>query len=655
MDEFQVLGVTIDRTTHTVLVVDDNPATLYSTARTLRAAGFKTEEAENGKEALSKSESDGISLVVLDVHLPDINGFEVCRMFRQRPKSALVPVIHLSATYVEDKDKVEGLNSGADAYLTHPAEPSILIATVQALIRARSAEEQLRKSEAKFRAIYTQAESGIALINEAGVFVDANPALLRMLGRPSEEVLGQRIVDFAPVRWVATVERLITTNADAGNQWSETFALSLPEGEEVHMEWTMSTHLGPGLLVAAVSNISARMLLQEQRENLLEREKVARTSAEQHSQTKDNFIAVLSHELRNPLNAILMGLHVLLAKGGSPEIVKGLRMIERNAKAQARIISDILDVSRINSGKLTLDRERIDLASVVASVLDGMKEAIDRRHLSISLDVSTAHDTVWLDATRMQQICWNLFNNAIKFSEPRGKIEITLSRLEDALVLVVKDYGKGIAPEFLKTIFDKFSQGDTPGNRAHGGLGLGMSIVKHLADLHGGTVDVHSDGLGCGATVTLKIPAMAPPVDWQDRDKESAGRDPESDLTGVSILVVEDEPQSREMLTMILRDRGAHVATAENYDEAIQSLMNDFPDLLLSDIGLPGRDGYELVRELRRIEQSDALPRHPAIALTAFNRIQDSDRAIEAGFDAHVAKPLRAHDLVTLIADLVRN
>ena len=650
--EIEVVGLTIDRSKHTVLVVDDNPATLYSTARTLRAAGFKTEEAASGDEALRTSVNDGISAVVLDVHLPDMNGFEVCKELRAHPKTAVLPVIHLSATYIADKDKVQGFNSGADAYLTHPAEPPILIATVQALIRARSAEDQLRKSEAKFRAIYDRAESGIALIDESGMFVDANPALLRMLGRSFDQVIGRNVVDFAPPEWVPAVNGLVDRDDTAANQRGETFALALPNGEAVYLEWMMSAHVEPGLRVGIVSNISSRIKLEEQRESLLEREKAARTSAEQHSQTKDNFIAVLSHELRNPLNAMLMGLHVMLRKGGSPEIEKGLRMIERNAKAQARIISDILDVSRINSGKLTLDRELIDPASVVTAALEGMKEAIDQRQLSVALDVSTAHEPLWLDATRIQQIFWNILNNAIKFSEPGGTIDVVLSKSGGALTLVVQDHGKGIDHEFLKTIFDKFSQGATPGNRAHGGLGLGMSIVKHLVELHGGTVAVASDGLGRGATVTLEIPALSTPHHPADQNLDPAKLEHDSDLTGINILVVEDEPQNREMLTMILQDRGARVVTAENYDQALQRLNTEFPSVLLSDIGLPGRDGYDLVKEVRRQEREKSLSRLPAIALTAFGRAQDVDKAIESGFDAHLAKPLRAHELVTLITDL---
>lgn len=653
MSDIDIVSVTIDRAEHTVLVVDDNPATRYSTARTLRAAGFKTEEAASGAEALAKSGAN-ISAVVLDVHLPDIGGFEVCRILRGKLLTAVLPVVHLSATYVEDKHKVAGLNSGADAYLTHPAEPPILIATVQALVRARAAEDQLRKSEAKFRAIYTQAETGIALVDSAGTIVEANPALLRMLGRAPEEVLNRKVFDFASSKWSHTVRAIVEQDASDVDQWREVFALSLPDGEEVHLEWTMSPHIEPGIRIGVVTNISARMKLERQREALLERETAARTAAEQHSLTKDNFIAVLSHELRNPLNAMLMGLHMLLHRGGPPETVKGLQMIERNAKAQARIISDILDVSRINSGKLTLDRELIDPAAVVSSALDGMKDTIEKRGVTVTLDTASAHEPVWLDSTRFQQMFWNVFNNAVKFSEPGGLIRVSLLREGQSLVMTVVDHGKGIEPEFLKTIFEKFSQGSTPGNRAHGGLGLGMAIVKHLTDLHGGWVRVESDGPGKGTKVTMSIPALADPARGEDLGVDSARLDPDSNLTGVTILVVEDEPQNLEMLTLILRDRGATVITAESYEGALAVLGRQAPGMLVSDIGLPGRDGYELIREIRAREAGARGSRRlPAIALTAFGRDEDVQRALESGFDAHLAKPLRAHDLVLRINELV--
>ena len=650
-DDF--VSASIDRADHKILVVDDNPATRYATARMFRAAGFKTAEAVDGTEALRMG-AEGISAAVLDVHLPDIDGFEVCRRWRKDPHTAMLPVVHLSAAYIQDKDKVEGLNSGADAYLTHPAEPPVLIATVQSLIRARLAEDQLRKSEAKFRAIYNEADSGIALVNETGTFVDANPAMLRMLGRGFEQVVGHKIVEFSAADSLPLVRSLFEHADVAGGQWRDVIALTVPEGDDVYLEWAMSQQIEPGLRVGVVNNISARMAFQAQRESLLNREKAARIVAEQHSQTKDDFIAILSHELRNPLNAILMAVDVLLARGDSTEITARLQMIKRNANTQARIIADILDMARITSGKMALERELLDPAALITASLDGLKSMIDQQRLTVALEIDSTRGMATLDATRFQQIFWNIFHNAIKFSQPGGRIDVSLRNTPTLLTLVIRDYGKGIDAEFLKTIFDKFTQGSTPGNRAHGGLGLGMAIVSQLVHLHQGAVRVESAGLGHGATVVVEIPTVFVPPDnvIQQYEPQRSGAD--AALSGLVILVVEDEPQNREMLTLVLKDRGAQVRTAASYDEALHELSYARPDLIVSDIGLPERDGYELMLEIRRREViAQTLPRMPAIALTAFARSEDVARAHEVGFDAHLAKPLSALDLVVLIAALV--
>jgi PAS domain S-box-containing protein len=648
-------GVTMDRSRHLVLVVDDNPATRYATSRTFQAAGFKTAEAVGGAQALSM-DMTGVSAVVLDVHLPDIDGFEVCRQWRGDPKTRSLPVLHLSAHYIEDKDKVDGLNSGADAYLTHPAEPPILIATVQALIRARLAEEELRKSEAKFRAIYTEAESGIALVDSAGAFVEANPAMLRMLGRVSDEVIGHQVWEFAPSDSAQLVRSLFAREDSVLEQWREIFPLSVPHSDDVHLEWTMSPHIEPGLRVGIASNISARMKFQAQREDLLNRETAARIIAEQHSQTKNNFIAILSHELRNPLNSILMAVDMLLARGGgADETTAGLEMIKRNANTQARIIADILDMARMNSGKMNLVREPVDAKALVAASLEGMKADIERRQLVVRVEADSCDESSWLDPTRFQQIFWNIFNNAVKFSEQGGTIEVSLSTTEEMLTLVVRDYGKGIEAEFLETIFDKFTQGAAPGNRSHGGLGLGMAIVRQLTELHRGTVRVESEGLGKGAKVVVHIPTVVPSQNDEVLHTDSPPSGADADLSNVIILVVEDEPQNREMLRLVFRDRGAHVRTAGSYDEALQSLLEVTPDIIVSDIGLPGNDGYDLMLEVRRRERTaHGSRRVAAIALTAFARPEDVARTLEVGFDAHLAKPLSVMNLLVSVSALVK-
>jgi signal transduction histidine kinase len=537
MNDADVIKATIDRSAHTVLVVDDNPTTRYTTARVIRAAGFRTHEAGTGAEALALA-AQGMAAVVLDVHLPDIDGFEVCRTLRSRADTALLPVVHVSAAYIRDEDRITGLNAGADGYLVHPVEPAVLVATLQALIRARLAEDRMRE--------------------------------------------------------------------------------------------------------------------------LLEREQAARRDAERHSRSKDDFIAVLSHELRTPLNAILGWVHILKRRGMPPEATRGLDAIERNTRTQARIISDILDVSRINSGKLRLDREWADPAELVTSALDALSPGVNDRRIQVDTDVDQAHAPAWLDPARFQQIVWNLMTNAIQFSPEGGRIEVSLHRVGEHLRLQVQDFGQGVAADFLPHVFERFSQSDAPGNRRHGGLGLGLSIVKHLVDLHGGEVTASSAGPGQGARMEVTLPAQpgagaaAEPADV-DADAPESDFGALEELHGVDVLVVEDDREAVEMMTLVLAERGARVRTAADCDTALQALQQAWPDVLVSDIGLPGRDGYELVRQVRRLQGQRGASRLPVIAVTAFARPEDRQKSMEAGFDLHLAKPLKPHVLLSAIARYCRS
>jgi PAS domain S-box-containing protein len=654
MIDADVITVTIDRALHTVLVVDDSAATRYSTSRVLRAAGFQVAEAASGTEGIARA-MQGVAGVVLDVHLPDIDGFEVCRTLRTLPATSRLPVIHLSAAHVRDEDRVAGLNAGADAYMVHPVEPAVLIATMQALIRARTAEEQLRRSEQRFRAIYDQAQSGIGLLNAAGCLTDANPAMLRMLGRSRDELIERPLPSMAPPDWVDTVTRRLAS-LDV-KPWRGEFPLLAADGRAVHLEWSISPPTDPGLRIAIAIDASERHALDRRRRDLLEREQAARAAAERHSRTKDDFIAVLSHELRTPLNSIAGWVAVLMRRNPTPEAVKGLEAIERNVKAQARIISDILDVSRINSGKLRLDVEQSDPVDVVAHAIGALHASITEKALVIEEDLGPRGDLAWLDPGRFEQIFWNLMTNAIKFSHKGGQVRVGLCRDGDRLALTVQDFGHGIKPDFLPHLFDRFTQSDAPGSRLHRGLGLGLSIVRHLVELHGGTVQAESGGLGQGTTMRVEIPVGTAPDELPGAGEDSAPDTGADDheasvrpLAGLDVLVVEDDPGACEMLAMVLGDRGARVRTAEDFDAAVRTAGQAWPDVLVSDIGLPGRDGFELIRELRRMQPpQDPRGRLAAVALTAFARVEDKFKALEAGFDAHLAKPLKPHVLVSAI------
>ena len=638
-----------------LVVVDDNPATRYATSRVLRAAGFAVREAATGGEALALANSE-VAGVVLDVHLPDMNGFEVCRLLRERPETVRLPVIHLSAAYVGDVDKVKGLHSGADAYMTHPAEPALLVATLQALIRARTAEEGMRRSEARFRAIYGQVSSGIALVHRDGRFADANPALLAMLQADAADVVGRPVTDFIPAAWQATWAAGLAQAQDG--VWRGEVPLLARRGAsaELPVSWTLSLHAEPGFLLATATDISERVALSRQREELLEREQAARAAAERLNHAKDEFIAVLSHELRTPLNAIVSWVHVLRRPGTAPAVVeRGLDAIERNAHIQSRLVSDILDMSRMDLGKLRLDIEAVDVTELVQSAVSTLGASALEKQVTLAVDLAGIDRPLQADASRLQQILWNLLTNAIKFSPPGGTVRVVAAQRDGRLVLSVEDEGVGIAPEFLGLLFDRFTQGDSASNRRHGGLGLGLSIVKHLAELHGGTVDAHSAGLGRGARFEVVLPEGL----TSDRPRREPGA-PESleaevtALAGLDILVVEDDPDAREMLTMILVERGAHVSAVTSAAEGLARLgAGRRPDLLVSDIGMAGQDGYDFIRTVRQRERDGGVARLPAIALTAFARPQDRDTALAAGFDAHCSKPLRPHLLVAAIGRLL--
>ena len=650
----EAIQPTIERAAHTVLVVDDNPATRYSTARVIRAAGFRTAEAGSGGEALALI-AQGVSAVVLDVHLPDIDGFELCRRIRANPATASLPVVHLSAEYVRNEDRVTGLNAGADGYMVHPVEPAVLVATLQALIRARTAEDRLRRSEQRFRAIYDQAQSGIALLDEEGCFADTNPAMQALLGRTAAELAGRAIADFAPPDWRGFVHTHLRSTASDGQPWRGEFPLCNAEGHVVHLEWSVSSHVDPGVRIAIAIDVSGRFELEQRRRDVLEREQAARQLAERHSRTKDDFIAVLSHELRTPLNAIIGWVHILKRRGPTPEAGKGLDAIERNVKTQARIISDILDVSRINSGKLRLDREWTDAAELVVESIAALAASIDEKRLQVHTEVQDAHAPAWIDPARFQQIVWNLMTNAIKFSPKDGRVDVTLHRDGDLLRLEVRDFGQGIQPDFLPHLFDRFTQSDAPGNRRHGGLGLGLSIVKHLVDLHGGAVSAYSAGQGQGASMRVElnvVPAFEPSGGSEEPDTELGPEAEEAEpqaLHGLDVLLVEDDPEATEMMTLVLSERGARVRVAADYDGALRALKDAWPQVLVSDIGLPGRDGYELVRRVRELEAERGGPRLPAVALTAFARPEDQRKTLAAGFDLHLSKPLRPHLLLDAI------
>lgn len=393
----------------------------------------------------------------------------------------------------------------------------------------------------------------------------------------------------------------------------------------------------------------------DERRRLLESERAARSSAERASFLKDEFLATLSHELRTPLNAILGWTQLLRAGDGDPEETReGLETIERNARAQTRIIEDLLEMSRIISGKTRLDVQATDLAGVIEGAVDALRPAAVGRNVRI-VKVLDPVQPISGDPVRLQQVLWNLLANAIKFTPKGGRVNVVLQRINSHVEIVVSDNGEGIAPEFLPYVFDRFRQQDGSPTRRHSGLGLGLSIVKNLVELHGGSVRVQSKGPGQGATFTVALPLV--PV----RQDDSARRHPEAasemrrlvnvELDGIRVLVVDDERDSLELVRRLLKDCKADVLLASSAEDALRLVRENPPDVIVSDIGMPGKDGLEMMRELRaRSALQEA--RIPAIALTAFARSEDRTRAMLAGYQVHLSKPVEPQELLAAVANL---
>jgi signal transduction histidine kinase/CheY-like chemotaxis protein len=399
-----------------------------------------------------------------------------------------------------------------------------------------------------------------------------------------------------------------------------------------------------------------------EREQLLESERAARGEAERASRTKDEFLATLSHELRTPLTAILGWTQVLRKIGGMPEdAANALTVIERNARSQAQIIADLLDMSSIISGKVRLDVQRTDLAPVIAATVETVRPAALAKNIRLHVVLDPMAGPVRGDPGRLQQVFWNLLTNAVKFTPKEGRVAITLARVNSHLEIEVADNGDGIDPSFLPHMFDRFRQADSSTTRTHGGLGLGLSIVKQLVELHGGFISVRSAGRGQGSTFRITLPLMATadesvePSDMREHPAHSAGV-PDiatlatSDLTGVRVLVVDDEVDARSLVKRLLQDCNAVVSTAASAAEALQAVGRDDLDVIVSDIGMPEEDGFSLIRRVRAMNGKSAAT--PAIALTAYARIEDRVKAIQAGFQSHLSKPVEPVELVTMVESL---
>ncbi len=555
------------------------------------------------------------------------------------------------------------IHASGRAFPAVAAQPAHFEGIALDVTRQKQIEADLLEIEARYRLVVESLpEYAVILLDDQGLITHWNAGAERLLGYTTGEVLGR------------SGRILFTPEDQARGEPEKELATAKATGRAADDRWHIkkdgTRFFVTGLMIVVIDSSGRRLGLAKimrditdrhaaaaERERLLESERAARAEAERTSRLKDEFLATLSHELRTPLNAILGWTQVLKEGPNTPEeLADGLDIIERNTRVQAQLIEDLLDMSRIASGKVRLAVQRIDFSSVVSAAIDSVHPAATLKEIRILTDVAPGRFEVMGDRTRLQQVVWNLLSNAIKFTPAHGRVDVSLQRDNHHLVLRVRDTGAGMAPEFLPYLFERFRQADASTTRQHGGLGLGLSIVKQLVELHGGRVRAESDGLGKGATFTVTLPVLpsfttplpvAPPA-----AALSTSTDPPRihvDLSGVIVLVVEDEPDAASLVQRILRNHGAEVHVSSNVASALAVFQTHRPHVILSDIGMPHHDGYELIRNVRALPDGRDVP---AAALSALAREQDIQRALSAGFQKHLAKPLEPAVLVSVVAEL---
>ena len=521
-------------------------------------------------------------------------------------------------------------------------------------------------------ALIESADDAIISKTLEGIITSWNKGAERIFGYTAEEVIGKSVTILIP-KDHEDEEPAILARLRAGHRIEHYETVRVrKDGRHINISLTVSPIKGPNGEIVGASKIArditeqlqARKALDEASERLklaLDEAKKARAEAEQSSRLKEEFLATISHELRTPLSAILGWARILRLGQLSPENSgKALDTIERNARAQAQLVDDLLDVSRIITGKLRMDVRPSDPSSFIDAAVEAVRPAADAKGVRIQKVVDTGLVSIPGDPVRLQQVVWNLLSNAIKFTPRGGHVQIRSERVNSHLEIVVSDTGQGISADFLPHVFDRFRQADQKTSRHHGGMGLGLAIVRHLVEMHGGTVSANSDGDGKGATFTVSLP-IAPiyQVDPSAGRVHPAARDllPTNDATdrldGLKILVVDDEADTRELLKEGLEFCGATVSVAGSAAEAVEAVMAKTPDILISDIGMPGVDGYDLIRQIRRLPAANG-GKVPAIALTAYTRTEDRLQALRAGYDMHVPKPVELAELVAVAATVVR-
>ncbi len=651
-----------------ILMVDDTPANLLALEAVLSPLGHRLVRAASGEEALRRMLEEDFCLALVDVQMAGMDGFETAALIKSHPRTAQTPLIFVTALSGDAKHVFRGYSEGAVDYLVKPVDPHALRSKVKVfvdlylrgkkileqdrLLRRQEIEAIRKRSDERFRGLTESVPVIVWAAGPSGTIHSSNQAWTLYSGlEPGGEVTDARFVH------VEDLERTTASWArakGAGTQWETEYRLRRRDGEYLwHLGRALPEMDGNGAVagwIVTATDIDERKRTYDLRAQLLLQEQHAREQAEAANRAKDEFLANASHELRAPLNAILGWVQMLRAGMlDESRAEHALATIERNAHLQRSLIEDILDVSRIIAGKVALEEEPLSMGILVDAAIEAARPAASAKNIGLAQTSDAAAHEVMGDPRRIQQALGNLLANAIKFTPKGGSVRVHLWREGLGVSVRVTDTGIGIGKDFLPHVFDRFRQADGSTTRAYGGLGLGLAIVRHIVELHGGTVRAESDGPGLGASVTLSLPA-------EERTSERSVRTSiplvgGRDLSGLRVLFVDDEPDARELACEFLRGRGAQVCSAASADEALRLLREHHPDVLVSDIGMPQEDGIALIQRIRRLNPEEG-GSVGAVAVTGLASREDARRALAAGFQEHLAKPLEFEKLLETLTRL---
>jgi PAS domain S-box-containing protein len=617
-----------------ILNVDDNDGARYAKTRILQSAGFGVIEATNGTDALAITRRGEVALVLLDVKLPDINGIEVCRRIKADPDSAAVLVLQTSAALTGRADKIRGLEGGADNYLAAPIEADELIANVNALLRMRQTQTALRESEERFRQLTDNIEDVFWMFSLPARTVEyVSPAYATMWGR-SVEALQQQ-----PNSWLDAVHgddrghvsALWNALAEVPHYEAE-FRIAMEDGSVRWVRDRLFAVRDRRGEVYRVARVTSDITRRREMESLLR-------SADAN---KNEFLATLAHELRNPLSPIRNAAALLGATGQGAEErqARAREVITRQVDHLAHLVDDLLDVARISEGKIALRKEEVELGSVIAQAIETAAPLIQAREHT--LDVATPQQQVWVegDSVRLAQSMGNLLHNAAKFTPKGGHIRVGVVLDEAVVRIAVQDDGIGIAEDNLSRIFGMFAQAAVPPDRAPEGLGIGLSLVSRLLEMHGGRLSATSPGIGMGSTFTMELPVLRTTSAQQVAPAEEEASS--STSGGRRVLLVDDNVDAMEMMAFLLAEMGYDAYTTADAGHLEALALEKQPDVIVLDIGLPGVDGYELARMLKA---HPVLKSIRLVAHTGYGSPEDRRKAQAAGFDAHLVKPAELDEL----------